>query len=287
MYEASLKQLTEHVYYYVDHRNKRRPLVACIVGDDQVLFIDAGISIEHMQDMLNQFENMHYHQDLPRLGVITNSHISHVLGLQACHFPYIAHKISKENLQDMFTWDWSDKSLDRLVRQNKLSAREVKNLKKEWSNREDLEIQIPCIIYRHQLELDLGHISCMLEHIESDFSEDSTIVYLKEDQVLFIGDCMDFGVQHITPCYSKQLFTVIDLLLSYDAKYYVFASENKIMDRNEFIEHCEYLRLLGATVSQNYDDIDAIEEELGKIKKEDMKYIHAFIEGLKEGRQEL
>ena len=40
-------------------------------------------------------------------------------------------------------------------------------------------------------------------------------------------------------------------------------------------------------MTQNYDDIDAIEEELGKIKKEDMKYIHAFIEGLKEGRQEL
>lgn len=285
MNDNKLKKLTEHVFYLSNPHDKKRPLLACIVGDDQVLFVDAGISIAHMQEMLDQFDAMAYHHKLPRLGVITDSHCQHSLGLQACHFPYIAHKISKEHLQEMYEWDWSDKSLDHLAKENKIPVQEVKNLKKEWPHREEtLVVQIPCIIYRHQLELDLGHVSCMLEHIESDYSEDSTIVYLKEDKVLFIGDCMNFGIHYVTPSYSKQLFTVIDLLLSYDAEYFVFSSEKKIMDRNEFIEYCEYLRLLGATVSQNYDDMEVIEKELGVIKKEDIKYIYAFIEGLKRGR---
>lgn len=91
-------------------------------------------------------------------------------------------------------------------------------------------------------------------------------------------------MHYTTPSYSRQLFHIIDMLLAFDAKYYIFSFKNKIFSRNAFIEHCEYVKLLVEKVSQYYDDFEVIESELGSIKKEDIIYIHAFIEGLKRGK---
>lgn len=279
-----LKPLTQHVYCLSDSLDRKKPLLVCIAGDDQLLMIDGGASIHHMEAMLAEIEQDNTLNSLSKLGVVSDCHWNHVFGLQVCHFPYIAHKQAKDTLEKMAAWDWSDEMLERYIKEDKLLPSEVKEIKREMPDRSDLHIQVPCIMYRHQLELDLGNLSCLLEHIESDHSPDSTVVYLKEDKVLVVGDCMNFGMHYTTPSYSRQLFHVIDMLLAYDAEYFVFSSENKVLDRNEFIEHCEYLKLLGATVSQHYDDFEAIENELGSIKKEDIKYIHAFIEGLKRGK---
>lgn len=282
MYIPDLKKLTEHVYYYYS-LDKKRPLLACVVGEDQTLFIDAGSSCEHMQEMIDAYSRANFSDNLSKLGMITDSKYQHVCGMQLCNFPYIAHKLTQENLKEMQAWDWSDKGLDSIVKQHKMTSLEARTLKREIPDRTNLEIQIPCIIYRHQLEVDLTGVTCILEHIETDYTDESTILYVKEDKVLFLGDCMNFGNNKSTPCYSKKLFTLIDILLAYDAEYFIFSSEKKILDRNEFIEYCEYLRLLGATVSLHNDNFEAIEADLGKIKKEDIKYVHAFIEGLKRG----
>lgn len=278
-----LKKLSEHVYY-LDGRGDKRPLLACIAGENQLLIVDAGYSVEHMQIMLDLIDEDECLSKLSKLGVLSDCHWYHVFGMQACHFPYVAHKLTKERLQEMSNWRWLDQDLSRHLKLGKLIPLEVKEIKKEVLNREHLKIQVPCIMYRHQLELDLGQITCLLEHVESDHSIDSTIVYLEEDKVLIVGDCMRVGMHYTTPSYSRILFNVIDTLLSYDAMYYVFSAESIVMDRNEFIEFCEYLRLLGATVSTHYDDFEAIEAELGKIKKEDVRFIHAFVEGLKRGK---
>lgn len=279
-----LKALTKHVYCLTDTFDRKKPLLVCIAGEDQLLMIDGGSSIVHMEAMLEEIKQNKALNSLSKLGVVSDCHWNHVFGLQVCHFPYIAHKLAKDKLEKMAAWDWSDESLDQYVKDGKLLPSEVKEIKREMPNRHALQIQVPCIMYRHQLELDLGNLSCLLEHIESDHSADSTIVYLEEDKVLVVGDCMNLGMHYTTPCYSRQLFHVIETLLGYDAEYFVFSSENKVLNRSEFIEHCEYLKLLGATVSGHYDDFEAIENELGSIKKEDIKYIHAFIEGLKRGK---
>ncbi len=278
-----LVQLTEHCYYY-DARVTRRPLLSCVVGDDQVLFVDSGASIMHMQDMLDLCSQDNLHPNLPRLGVLTDYHINHSLGMQACPFVFVSHKITKEKLQEMHEWSFTEAALTKKISTNEILISELKGLKKEWSDRSELVIQIPCIIYRHQLELDLGHISCMLEHIESDHSQDSTIVYVKEDQVLFIGDCLEPGYDGNTPYFTRQIFNVMEILLGYKAKYYVTSKKHKIYTQNDFFEYCEYLRIIGATVSDYIDDLEAIEESLGGIDKDDLKYIEAFVEGIKRGR---
>lgn len=282
---AKLKKLTEHVYYLADGNGHKRPLLTCVAGDNQLLVIDGGASVEHMEVMLKEIKAQENLKALSELGVVSDCHWNHVLGLQACHFPYIAHKLAKDKMQEMASWTWADSDLVHYVETSKLLPSEEKDIKKELPHRDNLHIQVPCIMYRHQLELDLGHLFCLLVHMESDHSPDSTIVYIEKDKVLFVGDCIGFGIHYTTPSYSRQLFKVIDGLLAYDAEYYIFSSENKILNRSEFIEYCEYLKLLGATVSQHYDDMDAIENELGSIKKEDIKYIHAFIEGLKRGKE--
>ena len=47
-----LKPLTQHVYCLSDPMDRKKPLLVCIAGDDQLLMIDGGTSIEHMETML-------------------------------------------------------------------------------------------------------------------------------------------------------------------------------------------------------------------------------------------
>lgn len=280
-----LKQLTEHCYYY-DSKVTRRPLLCCVVGDEQVLFINTGASKMHMKDMLELYDNLGKDPSLSRLGVLTDYHINHSLGLQSCTFPVVSHKITKDLLVEMQSWDFSDSLLTKKAAKNIILNSEVKGLKKEWPIRDDLDIAIPCIIYRHQLELDLGHLPVKLEHIESDHSEDTTIVYIEGDEILFVGDALEPAYDGNVSYYTRQIFNVMETLLNYEAKYYVTSKKHRIFTQNDFFEYCEYLRILGATVSEYGDDLERIEDSLGGISKDDLRFIQQFVEGKKRGNKQ-
>ena len=280
MVESFIK-LSEHCYCY-ESKSAKRSLLGVVIGDDQVLFVNGGISPMQMGQMLDFFRGLDYHTDLPPLGVITDHGLKHVLGMQACgKMPFISHSITKQKLDEMKNWKFTDKFLEKKVNNQEILASDLKALKKEWPEERQVEIMIPCIIYRHKLELDLGHISCKLEHIESDHAEDTTIVFIEEDGVMFIGDILEPGYQGHSSYYTKKLMSVMDILMSYKAKYYVTSKGSKIYNQNDFFEYCEYLRIVGATVAEHYENFQAIEEALGgDLDKDDHTLIGAFINGI-------
>ncbi len=40
------------------------------------------------------------------------------------------------------------------------------------------------------MELDLGEVTCVLKHVGGDHAHDSVVIYVKEEKILFLGDCI-------------------------------------------------------------------------------------------------
>ncbi|MEK1828587.1 hypothetical protein AAAC51_04610 [Priestia megaterium] len=63
-------------------------------------------------------------------------------------------------------------------------------IKKEMPCRETLILQEPDVTFHHHMEVDLGGITCCIQHIGGVHAQDSSIVYIPQEKVLFLGDCL-------------------------------------------------------------------------------------------------
>ena len=62
---------------------------------------------------------------------------------------------------------------------------------KEFSEQpRNIKIIPPNLTFQNQLELDLGEVTCVLKHVGGDHAHDSVVMYMKEEKILFLGDCI-------------------------------------------------------------------------------------------------
>lgn len=62
-------------------------------------------------------------------------------------------------------------------------------MKKEYELISDIKITSPDIVFADKLLFALGGINCVIERVGGDHSPDSTVIYVAEEGVLFLGDC--------------------------------------------------------------------------------------------------
>src|SRR6185295_8330420 len=85
---------------------------------------------------------------------------------------------------------WDDASLAELVRQGDESAASFEHMKAELPSRTDLVLVPPTVSFRQQLDIDLGGVSCSVEHVGGDHASDSALVHVRERKVLVTGDAL-------------------------------------------------------------------------------------------------
>ncbi|WP_375345891.1 hypothetical protein ACEWPB_21640 [Priestia megaterium] len=72
------------------------------------------------------------------------------------------------------------------------------------------------------MEVDLGGITCCIQHIGGIHTQDSSIVYIPQEKVLFLGDCLCPDFYSGDWSYDKEDFERIQReLKKYDAQYYL------------------------------------------------------------------
>jgi glyoxylase-like metal-dependent hydrolase (beta-lactamase superfamily II) len=93
------------------------------------------------------------------------------------------------------------------------------------------------------MELDLGGIHCLIEHVGGDHADDSSVVYVKEDKVLFLGDCLYPDYKGDRWRYTvKGTQALLNRLEKYDADLYVL-SHDIPLSKTQFRIYADLLKL--------------------------------------------
>lgn len=285
MVQHTLHHLSPHVYWLSPDSSTDRPVLGVVAGGARTLLVDAGNSPAHAH-MLHEMVAAH---DIapPAFIALTHWHWDHVFGTSAFDLPTFASQETKRIISIMSRFDWSDAALDARVDTGSEIAFCRDMIKLELPDRSDLRIRPPDIGFATHVEIDLGGTTCQIIHIGGDHAPDSSIVYIPEDRVLFLGDCfyddLYHGPRRLT---TTHLFPLLDRLLSYDADYYIASHHDQPLSRADMIEEARVLTTIGRVVSQYGLEREAIHaalpSALGQPLVEDhIEIADAFLAGLR------
>lgn len=73
------------------------------------------------------------------------------------------------------------------------------------------------------MELDFGEVICVLKYVGGDYVYDLVVIYVKEEKILFLGDCIYVDIFFLKWNYmTKRMFVLIDELEKFDVEIYIF-----------------------------------------------------------------
>ena len=173
-----LKKLSEHIWFMPYESERDRPNLGYVKGDKWSLAIDAGHSDNHVKEFyaLLEAEGL----PLPSLTVLTHWHWDHTFGMHAVNGLCIANEKTNGHLLE-----WKSK-IETNGPAEFLAIHE--SIRKEYAGGKEVVVVPADILFNGEMTLDLG--GCKVRVVESaaPHTEDSTLVYIEDDKVLFLGD---------------------------------------------------------------------------------------------------
>lgn len=220
-----LNKINSSIYYVSNDDAKERPTIGLVCGDKYSLVIDSGNSVQHAQDFLKEIANL----TIPQVEylVITHGHWDHFLGLNEFGGKIIVNSLTNQMLKNWQRYSFDDDSLQKYVDSHIMPSKCMEIIKSEIPMRDSFFLNSADIIFEESLTLDLGNKICTLETIKSTHTEDSTIIYVPDDNVLFLGDSA-YGKTTNSLFHYKQslLLPMIKDIQKYDAHYFVLGHES-------------------------------------------------------------
>jgi glyoxylase-like metal-dependent hydrolase (beta-lactamase superfamily II) len=247
MEALTLNQISSHVYWLPPDSTTDRPVLGAITGERGALLVDAGNSEAHAGIFLAELARL---EIKPTYLTLTHWHWDHVFGTAAFDLPTLASIETKNMVTRMARLDWRDEALDRRVARGEEIAFCRDMIKAELPNRDQLKLVPPHIGFSRQIELDLGGATCQIVHVGGDHAGDSSVIFIPEDKIIFISDCLYhdiYGGEAYTPA---KLFPLIDRLLAFDAAYYLTGHDAKPTPRAEMIEMTTEMKRIGQLVQR-------------------------------------
>jgi glyoxylase-like metal-dependent hydrolase (beta-lactamase superfamily II) len=174
-----LKRLTEHIWYMPFETERDRPNLGYVRGDNWSLAIDAGHSKAHTEEFYSLLEKENL--SLPSLTVLTHWHWDHTFGMHAVNGLCIANKRTNEYLAE-----WQEK-IEKNGPDEFFGLHE--SIRREYAENKEVIVTLADMVFSGEMSLDLGGVHVDIMESEAPHTDDSTLVYIREDDVLFIGDC--------------------------------------------------------------------------------------------------
>lgn len=188
----TLTKISERIYYLINDRETDRPLLGYIKGDKYSLMVDAGNSKKHVEKFNNSLKELNL--KLPDYVAITHWHWDHSYGMHSVVGKTIACEKTNEQLKIMSKWQWTDEAMKkRLLTGEDIDFADT-NIRKEYKELQDIKVITSDIVFKNKIEMDLGGLTVILKNVISPHSEDSVIVYVPDEKVVFIGDA--YGVDY-------------------------------------------------------------------------------------------
>ena len=253
---VELRRLSPRVWYLPADEVTDRPNLAVIVGQRASLAVDAGNSPAHARELLNAVAGGGIAS--LRYAAITHWHWDHVFGLATLDVPGIAHAETRRRVLEQASLDWSDEALDQRVTAGSEAAFCRDMIRAELPDRSELVIRAPDITFDERVEVDLGGLTAVIEHVGGNHGPDCSIVYVPEERVLLLGDCLGADIYGGPPAYTRdKLFDLMDRLAAYEALWYQ-QGHGEPVARDRFWEYASTLRAVGELVGVYGDDVAAI-----------------------------
>ncbi|MGO0063026.1 MBL fold metallo-hydrolase [Brevibacillus fluminis] len=283
MSQTTLKRMTDHIFYMPHDDRTDRPILAAVSGSNLILGIDAGNSSAHADLFLQELATCKVPK--PDLLVLTHWHWDHVFGCNQMNLPVIAHIGTQEALEKMAVWEWTDEALDQRVHDGREILFCAEMIKKEFPTHRDIQIEKATVVFEHKLEVNLGGINCLIQHVGGDHSPDSCIIYVKEDHVLFIGDCLYPNYHNGDWSYTeKNIVKLLDYLETFDADHVVISHRNPLT-KAEFQQEAAFYRHICHLLGKHGNNTSAIRADLStfvgrKLDETELLIVDCFVNGL-------
>lgn len=232
-------KLTEGIYYSDPVAETDRPLLGLVAGSQGTVAVDAGTSPSHARDFLTALEELTgtpfgvgtgggaNRDEVPiQRQFITHWHWDHIFGMQTIGATSLAHELTAQKVAELRGLSWDDAGLDHLVETGFLPRFAADCLKTEMPSPSQRQL-IPIDRSFHSAgQIDLGDITCIFEHLGGSHTDDSSILYVPERGVLFLGDCV-YGRRY-KGAYGYRLETLVpmrDRLKRFKATHYLISHE--------------------------------------------------------------
>ncbi|MET1180428.1 MBL fold metallo-hydrolase [Peribacillus simplex] len=264
----TLQHLSKHIAYLTPVQETDRPVLAAVTGNKKTLIIDAGNSVRHAQ----LFKDELLRQDISgNFLVLTHSHWDHVFGLENIKIPVICQEKTYTNMKDMQQLSWEDQALDQRVEEGTEIPFCADAIKLEHGTNREITFPLPDIIFEKTMTIDLGNITCIIEHVGGDHAQDSCIIYVQEEKTLFLGDCLYANLYAEKWNYTaEQASLLIKKIEAYDAETYILSHHARPCSRQEMEAELKLMKECARTVVKHRGNRDLMEQELAKELKRDL-----------------
>ncbi|MDM5329891.1 MBL fold metallo-hydrolase [Neobacillus sp. CF12] len=276
-----LKQLTNRVYYMPHYSETDRPALGLICGDSFSVIVDSGNSPAHARDFLELVDKM----DKPpvKFVILTHWHWDHIFGMKTMGFITISHEETKKTLEYLQTLKWDDASLDARVETGEEIEFCRDMIKREMPNRDHLELKLPELTITNKMEIDLGGVTCIVEHVGGVHAQDSSIIYVPNEKVMFLGDCIYQDFYSGEWSYDlDELVILLDKIKKYDVDTYITGHQNP-QSHEEMWRFFDDLTSIGKIVDKEVS-LDKAVAPFTEVRKESpteeqLEYIQNFVNG--------
>ena len=174
-----LKRLSEHIWYMPFEEERDRPNLGYVKGDRWSLAIDAGHSAAHVREFYTLLEKENL--PLPGLTVLTHWHWDHTFGMHAVKGLTLANGKTNRHLAE-----WKEK-IEKNGPKEFLALHE--SIRREYGTNTEVIVQEADMVFSGEMVLDPGGCTVKVIQTEAPHTDDSTLIFVEPDNVLFIGDC--------------------------------------------------------------------------------------------------
>ena len=240
-----LQKFSDKIYYTKHRYMFLEPTIGYIKGKNFSVMIDTGNSKGQIERFFKELEEAGLPK--PAYAILTHYHWDHSFGAAYTDIPVIATNRTKEHLEKLQTWQWTDESMAERVKNNLAVQYSVDVFKKIYGpeNERDVKIKLPDIVKYNDITINLGDDKITCFYSDNSHSDDAFLIYLEGEKVIFLGDSM--AQNYYSGSYDKEkLENYIEKIKSIDFDYAIPGHVN-IFTKAQVLAYLEkeYSKLTG------------------------------------------
>ena len=219
-----LKKLSERIWYSVFEEERDRPCLGYIRGENWSLAVDAGHSASHVREFYEALTREGL--PLPALTVITHWHWDHAFGMHSIAGLSAANSRTNQHLTGF---------ADRIRTEGVSVFLDLDpSIRREYASGEPVVIVPADIVFEDRLCLDPGGVTVQLSTCISPHTDDTTLVFVPEEKILFVGD----GISGVFPTWERdpeKTKALIETLRGFDADH-ILGGHWDLFEKDELLD---------------------------------------------------
>ena len=173
-----LDRISDRIWIFPFEEERDRPTLGYIRGDRWSLAVDAGHSADHTETFYKALEAEGL--PLPSMTVLTHWHWDHTFGMHAVNGLCLANAKTDQYLQDI---------REKIAREGpEFFFASDEKIRREYHGNRPVIVTMADLVFTGEMILDAGNCLVRVIQTEAPHTDDSTLVYLPEEKVLFLGD---------------------------------------------------------------------------------------------------